>query len=248
MLRMTDFRLLAIKHGRVMILLIMVIIALAIVRVVSDELVVQQIYGIGVMLVEIAITLYALDAVLRLTGACDDRLLLLSPLSRWHLAVCNMLVLSLYLLCGYGATLLPLAKSSSVDGVVQLANLLGYIVSIFTGLGLMLLVSYALKNIRTRFPYLLSAWFVFSVTILLAVIACVLMLKKVAPEAQWLLGVTSSDSIVNLYSASLPVTVIGLGDQVNNAFFFIAANMLLGIIVWLSAFMLSRRKNNFIRL
>ena len=112
----------------------------------------------------------------------------------------------------------------------------------------MLLVSYTLKNIRTRFPYLLSAWFVFSVTILLAVIACVQILKKVAPEAQWLLGVTSSDSIVNLYSASLPVTVIGLGDQVNSAFFFIAANMLLGIIVWLSAFMLSRRKNNFIRL
>ena len=138
MLRMTDFRLLATKHGRVMIPLIMVIIALAIVRVVSDELVVQQIYGIGVMLLEIAITLYALDAVLRLTGACDDRLLLLSPLSRWRLAVCNMLV--------------------------------------------------------------------------------------------------------------LPVTVIGLGDQVNSAFFFIAANMLLGIIVWLSAFMLSRRKNNFIRL
>lgn len=132
--------------------------------------------------------------------------------------------------------------------MVQLANLLGYIVSIFTGLGLMLLVSYTLKNIRTRFPYLLSAWFVFSVTILLAVIACVQILKKVAPETQWLLGVTSSDSIVNLYSASLPVTVIGLADQVNSAFFFIAANMLLGIIVWLSAFMLSRRKNNFIRL
>lgn len=161
MLRMTDFRLLATKHGRVMIPLIMVIIALAIVRVVSDELVVQQIYGIGVMLLEIAITLYALDAVLRLTGACDDRLLLLSSLSRWRLAVCNMLVLSLYLLCSYGATFLPLAKSSSVDGMVQLANLLGYIVSIFTGLGLMLLVSYTLKNIRTRFPYLLSAWFVF---------------------------------------------------------------------------------------
>lgn len=49
MLRMTDFRLLATKHGRVMIPLIMVIIALAIVRVVSDELVVQQIYGYTVL-------------------------------------------------------------------------------------------------------------------------------------------------------------------------------------------------------
>lgn len=248
MLRMTDFRLFVTKYGRIMIPLIALLVALAIVRIASDELVVQQIYGVGVLLLETAMTLYALDGVLRLTGVCDDRLLLLSPWSRWRLAVCNVLVLSLYLLFGYVATLIPLAQASSVDGVVHLANLLGYIVSVFAGLGLMMFVSYALKNVRRRFPYLLSVWLVFSLTTLLAMIACVQMLKKVAPEAQWLLGVTSHDSAVNLYSANIPVTLLEFGDHVNASFFFIVANMILGIVVWSGAFIFSRRKNNFIQI
>ena len=244
----SDNQLFAVKYGRTMVPLIAIILILSIVRLSLDQLVVKQVYGIGVMLIEVALTLYALDASLRLTGLCDDRLLLLSPLSRWQLAVRSTCVLSLYLLLGYIATLLPLLNSQPVNLTLQLANLLGYGVSVFTGLGLMLLIAYAAKSIRERFPFIMSTWALFSVTTLLAVTLCVRALNSAVPSANWLLGVSSAENTVNLYAANLPVTAVGLGTHTPTVFLFILANLVLGTVFWAGALALARRKHNFIRL
>ena len=244
----SDNRLFAVKYGRTMVPLITMILILSLVRLSLDQLVVQQVYGIGVMLIEVALTLYALDASLRLTGLCDDRLLLLSPLSRWQLAVRSTCVLSLYLLLGYIATLLPLLNSQSVNLTLQLANLLGYGVSVFTGLGLMLLITYAVKSIRERFQFILSTWVLFSVTTFLAVALCVRALNSAVPSANWLLGVSSAENTINLYAANLPVTAVGLAGHTSTVFLFILTNLVLGAVFWAGALALARRKHNFIRL
>lgn len=244
----SDNRLFAVKYGRTMVPLIAMILVLSVVRLSLDQLVVQQVYGIGVMLIEVALTLYALDASLRLTGLCDDRLLLLSPLSRWQLAVRSTCVLSTYLLLGYIATLLPLLNSQSVNLTLQLANLLGYGVSVFTGLGLMLLITYAVKSIRERFQFILSTWVLFSVTTALAVALCVHSLNSAVPSANWLLGVSSAENTVNLYAANLPVTAVGLAGHTPTVFLFILTNLILGAVFWAGTLALARRKHNFIRL
>ena len=52
----SDNRLFAVKYGRTMVPLIAMILVLSIVRLSLDQLVVKQVYGIGVMLIEVALT------------------------------------------------------------------------------------------------------------------------------------------------------------------------------------------------
>ena len=139
----------------------------------------------------------------------------------------------LYLLLGYIATLLPLLNSQSVNLTLQLANLLGYGVSVFTGLGLMLLITYAVKSIRERLQFILSTWVLFSVTTFLAVALCVRALNSAVPSANWLSrGQLRRRTRSTSMPQNLPVTAVGLGGHNQTVFLFILANLILGTVFW----------------
>lgn len=245
---MTDIRLLAIKHGRIAIPLIVLIALLRVARLGFDALPVQQVTGIGVMLLSVALTLYALDAVLRLTGLGDDRLLLLSPMSRWRLAVTHAAVLGTYLLLGYLPAPFTDGQPPSADVAYRLADVTGHVVSVFTGLGLMLSIAYALKPIRRRFVFILASWLAYAVVVTAVTVGCLYAIDRVSPDSQWLIGVTASDSAVTVHAAILPITAMGSTASTATVLAFAACNLFLGCLLWATAGVLSHRRNNFLTL
>ncbi|WP_240470978.1 hypothetical protein [Schaalia suimastitidis] len=245
---MTEIHLIATKYGRLMISLVLALLVFAFIRLMSSELLAAQIYGVGTMLIEVALTVYALDAVIRLVGTCDDQLLLLSPLPRWRLAIRVITVLCANLLAGYLATLLPLLHGTRDEWMAQIPNLVGYVVSTFTGLGMMLLIAYALKGINNRFAFLVLAWFSYVLVSAIAVGVGLCWLETAAPDAVWILGATSNESVLNLFAANIPITVLDATAQSKIAAAYILANAVLGIVCWVTAFTVSRSNNNFIKL
>ena len=104
---MTDTKLLAIKHGRILLPLIALKYLLTIVAPAIDNIAAAMAYEIGCLILVVAISVYAIHSVLRLTGICDDRLALLSPTSRIGLASKNIAILGAYLIVAYLAYYLP---------------------------------------------------------------------------------------------------------------------------------------------
>lgn len=245
---MNDLKLLMMKHARVMVPLVGLIIALTGLRLFSDALAVEQIYAVGIMLLAVASVVYALYQVLLLTGVGDDRLLLLSPLSRFQLAALNSMVLFAYLLLGYLPALLPVLRNETVEYTRLFLNLAGYVISIFTGIGLMLCIAYVLKRMRHKVSFLLLSWAAFSVLVGGAVALVIARLEPAGISSTWILGAGSSENVVNLYGAVVPVTVLNPNLQGTGTLMFLLANLGLGVIAWGIAGFFSRRKNNFLQL
>lgn len=228
--------------------LVAVVAMLSLVRLFSDELLARQIYGIGVMLLTVGLTIYALDSVVRLIGLGDDRLLLLSPLPRWRLATLSILILSAFLLLCYLATLLPLLKEPSINVAAHGVGLLSYAVSVLTGLGLMLFIVYVIKGFRRRASYVILAWTLFAVVVAGLVTACISALDRLANLDQWILGVSASDSAVNIYASILPIAVIGVSGGDGIVILLSLCNLALGALLWIAATLLARKATNYLRL
>ncbi|WP_058234754.1 hypothetical protein [Devriesea agamarum] len=243
---MTDLRLMAFKHGRIMMPLILLMAILSIVRLISDDVIVQQIHGIGVMLLSVGLAVYALDYLIRLIGLSEDRLLLLSPKPRWIIAALSSLVMGILLTIGYIAAIIPQVSADGDELLNQLIMFVSYIVSVFSGLGLMVFVVYLLKGVRGKTALRASTWLLFVVIVGAAMAACILSVIHLTEHSNWSIGVASNNSAVNVYATILPVTVLDVKDIAGLALSFAGANAIAGLIFWVSASLLARRPNNYI--
>jgi len=228
--------------------LVGMLVVLAGIRSFNDELVVQQIYGVSSMLLFVGLTTYSLDAVQRVVGLGEDRLLLLSPRSRWSVAAKTISVVCVFLAAGYLATLIPHLEEVSAQPGVHVMGLVGYIISIVAGLGLMLFVVYLLKPIRNRVWFVLGSWLLFGAVVATTAVGCILALTRGADMTNWLLGVSAGDGFTNVYASVLPITVGGIPQGSKVPLAFVAGNLLLAVFFWLLAALLARRPNNYLRL
>ena len=245
---MSDAKLILLKHGRVIIPIIGLSVALSIVRMFSDALFSVQLHGVGTMLVFTGLTLYALDAIMRLVGLGDDRLMLLSPAPRWLLATHVVAQLAGLLTVAYVVALLPLFRMTGVDWRIEAVKALAYVVSVLAGLGLMLLVVYSLKGIGRRMLFLATCWVTYIVIVGLLTVLCVWPLQSVFTLRDWLLGVSGRTDTANVYAALLPLTVNGLSERSDVVLLFTAGNAALACLTWAASALFGRRRQNYLKL
>lgn len=244
---MTDFRLLMVKYGRVALPLIALMAICSVMRNCSS-LAVQQIGGVGTMLLFVTLTVFSADALLRLIGLCDDRLLLLSPQSRWALAAEAALVLIAYNVLAYIVSLLALIRNTSTSASIVATNICGYIVGVFAQLGLMLAVIFALKFVRHRAAYTVSAWLTWAAVIALMLAGGIQLLRVAAHNPQWIIGVGSNDFVTHLYTVIMPITVAAGDVTLGCVWLFIGLNLLFAVVVWGLSALFAKRRMRFLKL
>lgn len=246
---MTDTRLLFVKHGRIFLPLTACLVVLDVIRVLSDELVVQQIYGIGTMLLFVTLTVYSLDAVIRLIGLGEDRLLLLSPWPRWRLCVVNVVVLGAFLVAVQLIGQIPSLVHAQQSFGTCIGALTAYLISIISGFGLMAMLVYALKKTcSSKFRLLIFVWVSYVLTLLIVSAVLIKTIDVFDPGLQWLLGVTAQNDATNLFAAILPITFFGKTMGWAVSAIEMVANLCFGLVCWITARFLSSRKTNFLQL
>lgn len=247
---MTDFRLLLRKHGRILTAILCLMLFLSVVRLISDTLVVQQIYGVGEMLLGVALTFYALLSILSTTALGDDRLLLLSSKSRWQISCANVVVLLGYLLLSYLFASLPHYARETISlssGILEFAS---YAVSVFCGLGLMLCIVYVLKAlyIGKRSLFVGLAWFLYLAVVSLFSWGLIVLVEHLLPDVSWLLGVGGGETVINVYATILPISILNTQLSESQIFVFLSANLALALMFWILSYLLSRRAINYLNL
>ncbi len=243
---MSDISLMMRKHGRFMVPLLALLLILAGVRLASDSSVVLGIYGIGGMLLSVALTIYGLYSIVSLISKCNDRLMLLSPMSRWSLLINNLLVVSGYLVIGYVIMCIPSFGEGKIEAPLFFTELLSYLVSIFSGFGIMACFAYLFKKVgkSSHAPLMVSAFFI--------VVQCMLpyllikFLNSYLGEIVWVIGVGSDELLFNVFAGILPVTVIGLKIALSDMILFISINFAIGLVMWLIAWSISKTKVNYL--
>ncbi len=245
---MNDKRLLAIKHGRIMLPLIGLILILALVRINSDELIALEVFSIGRMLIDFILVLYALDSIIQVSGLCADRLMLMSSVSRWKIALYNAIVVGVYLLIAHEVGMLPQLYIDSYEISHFYFDLLGYITALTFGLGLMVFVTDLLKDMRSRSSLHICAWILYiSLNCLLAYFY-IRLFKTFQIDSPWIIGVVNTPSTYNIYAALLPITILDASLVVKSYLQFILINLGMGILVWLAGWLLSLKRNNYLEI
>ena len=243
---MTDTKLLAIKHGRILVPLIALKYLLTIAAPAIDNIAVAMAYELGCLILVVALAVYAIHSVLRLTGVCDDRLALLSPTSRITLAAKNMAILAGYLIVSYLASYIPTFRESKPDMAHYLLPIPNYCISVFTGLSLMLFISYLLKSVRKRFALVVSAWISYAAVTAAGLAGIVLSLSGMHDQPHWLVGAAPGAKGFNFYSGIIPTCIVGVTPSVKVILAVMGANLAAGIIFFAGAYMLQRRRNNYL--
>lgn len=245
---MNDWNLALIRHARVLGPLIGAMLLVSITRLFSDSILMEQIHGITTMLLAAGITVYALDALVRLIGLADDRLALMSPRSRWQVLLVNAAVLAALLVLGYIAHVIPTLVHQGMNVADQFWELFAYLVSVCAGFGLMTMLVYLLKPIRTRGTFRSSTWGLVAVTQLGLIAGTVAIVIAVLGEGRWVLGVSGAQGTGNVYAGFVPVTILQAESAHTPILLFVVANACLAAVMWIFGWILSRRKNNFIEL
>ncbi len=243
---MNDKSLLAIKHGRVMLPLSLLMGVLTALRLASDELVVQQIFGIGRMLIGFILVLYALDSIVQLVGLCDDRLLLSSPIYRWKLTTLSASILGMYLLLATLIGMVPDVMHEGYDVAMLAPDLISYVVSVITGLGLMVMIAYMVKNISSRTTLRISAWLMYIATTGLLAYGSIKFARHYVSDLLWMIGATNVAEIVNVYAGMMPITLLNVSFELSTQYLFCAINFAIGCIFWMVGWMLSKKRNNYL--
>ncbi len=243
---MNDKRLLAIKHGRIMLPFVALIIILAVIHLNSDELVVQEIYAVGVMLIDFILVIYSLDSIVQLVGLCSDRLMLLSPKSRWNLVVLNVGVVSCYLLLAHIAGMIPRFAAESISIKFFWLDLLGYISAMLSGFGLMVFIIYCIKKIRSRSTMRICAWVLYLSIASLIAYCYIKLFSAYQINDLWIIGAVQSTLTCNVYAGLIPITLIDTALSTDKYLAFVFMNLGLSVIFWLGSWIFSKKKNNYL--
>lgn len=243
---MNDKRLLAIKHGRIMLPLSGLLLILAIIRINSNELVVQQIFSVGRMLIDFILFLYALDSIVQLTGLCSDRLLLLAPISRWKLTIDNALIVGVYLTIAHVIGIIPQCVQDDFVANTYWFDFIGFLASLVTGLGLMVLIVHLVKVMKSRSSMHISAWILYLGITFLIVYWCIRILPVYDIDTLWIIGAVQNSQTCNIYAGIIPITLLDILVPAETYYLFTMMNLGLGIIFWLFAWLLSKKKNNYL--
>lgn len=243
---MNDIRLLAIKNGRVMLPGVAVLLVLSGIRMLSDATALVQVHAIAVMIISVFLAVFALDTLLRCIALAEDRLMLLSPVSRWGLVVRSAATTGTYLVLAYVASSLPgwFADGSRTD--LQLVGVLGYVCSVVCGLGFTAALTFALNGLTGVTKVRAMAWTVFAATTGLYAWMAVLVVQALCGHASWLVGVSGSKDLVNLYAISVPVSFLGAEGPVALGLWGCVASAVLAVVLWVAAWALSRRRQNYL--
>lgn len=245
---MSDWRLAVLRHGRVLAPLVGASCILVVVRLFSDHLAAKQVHGIGVMLLMVAMTVYALDYVIGVIGLGNDRLLLLSPTSRFRTLLMSCTVMSGYLVAGYVVTSIPAWHETTRGWPSVLLEGAGYLTSLFVGFGMVSALTYSAKFVRGRGAMRIVCWA--AVTALQAVLSgmCAVMLVRHFGVESWIIGAGSDADVVNVFSGLIPISALGVHDPERLCWPFIATNIVFGIVLWTAARFQAGRGVNYIEL
>lgn len=243
---MNDKRLLAIKHGRIMLPLSGLLLVLAIVRINSDELVAQQIFSVGRMLIDFILFLYALDSIVQLTGLCSDRLLLLAPLSRWKLTIDNVLIVGIYLIIAHVIGMIPQCVQDDFTVNTFWFDFVGFLASLVTGLGLMVLITRLVKGMKSRTSMHIGAWVLYLGITSLIVYWCIRIMPVYDIDTLWIIGAVQNSQTCNIYAGIVPITLLDILLPAETHYLFTMMNLGLGIIFWAFAWLLTKKKNNYL--
>ncbi len=243
---MNDRRLLAIKHGRIMLPLAGLILILAIVRINSDELAVLQAFAVGRMLIDFILVLYALDSIIQLAGLCADRLLLLSPMSRWRITLNNVCIVGLYLLIAHIIGMIPQFTYDNFELNSFWIDLSGYIAALISGLGLMVFVAFLMKGIRSKTSMHIFDWLLYIGFTIIWTYLFVGLFKTYNIDSLWIIGVSESILTCNIYAGLLPITLIDVAISSSVYFQFVLINLSVGTALWIVAWLLSKKRNNYL--
>ena len=245
---MNDWTLIFSKHSRVLVPFITAMLAVSIARLLSDSLVMQQVHGIATMLLMVGMTLYALDSVVRFIGLGDDRLGLMSPKSPWLMLLLNAVALGALLALAYTAHLLPTMFETGSTAMARLRGFGSYLVSVTAGLGLVTVLVYALKAVRGRGLFRALSWGAIAVVEAGLVAVTIATVISVFGERQWALGVSGAEDAVNVHLGFVPVSVLDPASHPSAVTGFAVANLVFALVLWGTAWLLSRRRNNYIEL
>ncbi len=244
---MNDKRLILIKHGRIMLPFAVLILILSIAHISSSKEVVNEVYGIGSMFLSFTLAVYALTSIISLIGLCDDRLLLLSPMSRWKLVLKDTSILAFYLLIAHIVRTIPKFSYKTFDLNFYLLEMIGYLISLFSGLGLMVMFVYVLKGINSRSVYLAVAWVMYIAVTFLLLYIVVQLINKHIGNYMWFIGATPSEHTTNLYGGICPVTLIDMHLESSKLIIFDLYNLAVGVVAWVVSKIISIHRINYLQ-
>ncbi|WP_162137226.1 hypothetical protein [Austwickia chelonae] len=208
----------------------------------------QQVFGVSILLLSVAVGVYVLDFPIRLVGLVDDRLQLLAPASRWRVLSINMMTVCSFALFGYGVGYLPYAISMRATGLAIVLELGQKAVSLLTGSGLMILIILALKPLVVERNTLRGlCWGLFIVTQAAILVAGAKFAEGVASVLSWILGAGGGADITSCYYGIVQIFFIGAKDQVYLQTISLLCNLFLGLAAWFFAWSLAQRKHNYLK-
>ena len=252
---MSDVHLLFRRHGRVLVPLLAVYLAVGIAAVIlRHQAQAWMVFGLVTVLVSVGATVYAFDYQFRFFDLGEDRLFHLSSATRVRTSLRSSAVLFAYLAAFYivGRTCsLAMGETPYGDWLDGLGGgLVQKLASLAAGLGVVLLVSAAIKGVRGRLFLRGIGWagavVVFGACVA-GMIAWAIAQSTGQEPVEWTIGASSDPNTTTVYAGVIPVLTPNTHDMVVTSWAWCAINAGLAVVTILGFLALTRvRRMNFL--